>query len=100
MTLRIAQDFQYESEDWWRWWIWIDGPAQELDQVKSVVYTLHPTFRDPVRTVTDRASQFRLETAGWGTFTIYAKVFRRDGAVVELEHELELRYPDGRATQA
>lgn len=95
MSLRIAQDFRYEGERWWRWWVWIEGPDAELDEVSSVVYTLHPTFPQPVRTATDRESKFRIETAGWGTFTIYAKVHRKDDSQVKLTHDLELLYPDG-----
>lgn len=98
MALRIAQDFTYEATDWWRWWVWIDGSEPELDRIDHVVYQLHPTFPEPVRTVSDRSTKFRLETAGWGEFTIYARAFTKDGKQVKLEHDLQLRYPDGRAT--
>lgn len=27
----IAQDFTYKGDDWWRWWVWIEGSAEELD---------------------------------------------------------------------
>ncbi len=58
-------------------------------------YTLHPTFPNPVRTVRDRTTKFRLDTRGWGVFTIYVKVVAKDGSAVMLSHALELRYPDG-----
>ena len=54
-----------------------------------MVYTLHSTFRNPVRKVSDRESKFRLETEGWGTFTIYAKVVLKNKEEIPLEHELE-----------
>jgi|SRR6185312_4645706 len=101
MDLRLRQGFEYQGEDWWKWWIWLDGPAEALDEVDRVVYTLHPTFPNPVRHVKDRSTSFRLETAGWGTFTIYAKVHFKAGSKTEsLSHELQLRYPDGRLTSA
>lgn len=100
MSLRIAQGSDYEAKDWWRWWVWIEGPAAELDAIESVTYTLHPTFANPVRRLTDRATRFRLETAGWGTFTIYARVDRKDGTQLKLTHDLELLYPDGTPTTA
>jgi len=100
VALRIEQDFKYKGEDYWKWAIWIDGAEDELDQVESVTYKLHPTFPKPVRTVTDRASKFRMATAGWGVFVIRAKVVTRDGEVHNLRHLLRLEYPDGTATTA
>jgi transcription initiation factor IIF auxiliary subunit len=94
MTLSIGQGFEYQGSDYWRWWVLLSGTESELDTVDHVVYTLHPTFPQPVRTVSDRSTSFRLETAGWGTFTIYAKVVGKDGRNEHLEHELELFYPD------
>jgi transcription initiation factor IIF auxiliary subunit len=94
MTLRIEQDYAYEGKDYWRWSIWLDGTDAELDAVDHVVYTLHPSFPNPVRSVKDRATKFRLETAGWGTFTIYAGVVEKAGGEQHLEHELDLRYPE------
>src|SRR5207247_9255871 len=100
MALRIAQESHYEGDDLWTWSIWLDGGDRELDTVDHVVYTLHPTFPEPVRTVADRASKFRLSTRGWGTFRIFAKVVTRGGSLVKLHHDLDLRYPGGEATLA
>lgn len=100
MSLKIDQDFEYQGDDWWRWWIWIEGPDAELDEIEKVVYTLHETFPNPVRVVEDRSSKFRLETAGWGIFRIHAKVYLKDGTREKLHHDLELRYDDGRPTTA
>ncbi len=100
MDLRIEQDFEFQGSDWWRWSVWIEGPDEQLDRVDHVTYVLHPTFPSPVRTVSDRATKFRLETAGWGVFRIYATATTQDGSEVKLEHDLVLRYPDGTATTA
>jgi transcription initiation factor IIF auxiliary subunit len=71
-----------------------------LDDIDRVVYILHPTFHNPVREVEDRGSKFRLETSGWGTFTIHAKAVHRDGRETPLHHDLKLVYPDGTPTFA
>jgi transcription initiation factor IIF auxiliary subunit len=92
---KIAQDFKYEGDDWWTWWVWIEGSKNDLDLVDYVIYTLHSTFRNPVRKITNRESKFRLETEGWGTFTIYAKVVLKNKEEIPLEHELNLEYPSG-----
>jgi transcription initiation factor IIF auxiliary subunit len=94
MALRIAQDFRYRGEDYWDWWIWIEGSSEELDRIDRVVYILHPTFPSPVREVKDRASNFRLKTAGWGVFLIRATVKHKDGTETALKHFLQLEYPD------
>jgi len=95
MKLRVAQDQKYVDEDWWEWSVWIDGPADELNEVKQVTYKLHPTFKKPVRVTDDRANKFKLKSDGWGTFPIRVKLELKTGAIIKLEHQLELLYPDG-----
>lgn len=46
-----------------------------LAQVERVVYFLHRTFKNPVREVTSRETNFELRTAAWGEFTIRADVY-------------------------
>ena len=93
MAIRIEQGFRYEGDDYWDWWVWIEGSAQELDSIERVIYILHPTFPSPVREVKDRASKFRLETPGWGVFLIRATVKHKDGRETSLQHYLTLEYP-------
>ena len=100
MALAICQDQKYLGKDRWEWSVWIDGPREELDGIDHVVYVLHSTFHNPVRTVKDRESKFRLTTSGWGVFTLYAKAVSKDGRETPLQHDLVLRYPDGTATYA
>src|SRR4051812_27706932 len=64
--LHIAQDYEYQGSDYWKWSVWIDGTDEELDKIESVEYTLHPTFPNPVRVVDGRATKFRLDSAGVG----------------------------------
>jgi len=91
--LRLEQEAAYQGDDYWKWSVWLAGRQPDIDRVKYVEYTLHPTFPDPVRRIRDRDSQFRLSTAGWGEFTIYAKVVFKDGNQQFLEHELKLSHP-------
>lgn len=100
MALSLAQHFRYEGHDRWEWSICLAGPDHELDTVAQVTYILHPTFPRPVQVVADRGSNFKLTASGWGTFTVHAKVLHHSGRETMLEHELELRYPDGTATTA
>ncbi len=89
MTLQIRQNVTPNSEGWWDWAIWLDGSQDELAEVTSVEYVLHPTFSNPVQQVKDRSTNFRLQARGWGEFNIKARV-HLDGDVIMLEHWLEL----------
>lgn len=95
-SLKIEQSQKYEGDDWWSWSVWLDGPKSELNNVDFVEYTLHSTFRDPVRTINTRRNGFRLDTEGWGVFPIYALVCKKDGSVTRLKHQLKLMYPEGK----
>jgi transcription initiation factor IIF auxiliary subunit len=92
--MKIAQSAKYQGNDWWEWAVWIDAKPEEIKSIQSVAYTLHPSFRDPIRTVTDRRSKFRLESEGWGGFIIAARVESKDGKSHLLKRELELYYPE------
>ncbi len=100
MALSIQQHQEFVGHGRWKWSVWLDGPPEELDSVDHVLYILHSTFHKPVREVSDRATNFRLDTSGWGTFTIRANVAHRDGRETLLAHELVLLYPDGTPTLA
>ena len=100
MPIAIQQDSTYLGRDRWKFSIWVDGPSEELDQIDYVMYVLDRTFHNPVREVSDRATKFRLETASWGGFTIYARAYLKDGGEMPLQHELVLVYPDGTPTTA
>lgn len=100
MALSLRQQTEYLGKDRWKWSVWLDGPPEELDRVDHVEYVLHSSFPKPVRNVSDRSSQFRLDSSGWGAFTIYATAFGRNREEIPLEHELELLYPDGTPTLA
>jgi|SRR5215467_556280 len=99
-ALHLVQDQEYvgdgRDDHYWSWSIWLEGAESELDSVDYVEYTLHPTFPKPVRRIHDRQTNFKLATAGWGVFRIYAKVFNKDGAVIPLQHDLKLYFPSGR----
>lgn len=98
--MRIAQSDKYEGNDWWSWAVWIEATADELKNIEAVTYTLHPTFADPVRRVTDRRSKFKLKEAGWGGFTIYARLAMKTGKKRNLKRELTLYYPEGEEAES
>jgi transcription initiation factor IIF auxiliary subunit len=99
VNLTVIQTQKYEGNQWWNWSLWIQGSNDDLDGIASVTYTLHPTFPEPIRTVTDRASRFQLRCAGWGVFTIPITVRLKNGKTIELEHELQFTFPNDTAEE-
>ena len=92
----VEQSFNYDGDDYWEWSIWIASVENDkLDKIGSVTYHLHNTFPNPVRIVKDRKTNFRLDSGGWGIFTIYIVLNLKDDSVIELKHKLDLEYPDG-----
>lgn len=78
------------SKDWWEWGVKLKGSNAELDKVRCVEYTLHRSFRNPVRNICSRENNFELKAKGWGTFAIPIKVLFKDGKVLKLKHALKL----------
>ncbi len=96
---KIKQSYQYKEDDYWDWSVWIESSESGLDKIDNVIYNLHYTFPNPVRTIRTRENKFKLETSGWGIFTIYARINFKDETVLELEHELKLYYPSGQKNE-
>jgi transcription initiation factor IIF auxiliary subunit len=98
VALSVQQSQTYLGNDRWQWSVWLTGSEEELDSVDHVMYILHPTFSKPVRQISDRATNFRLDTSGWGTFTLHLRIEHRDGHETSIDHDLSLLYPDGTPT--
>jgi NTE family protein len=93
LGLELDQHSKYLGDDYWHWSVWVEGTDEELDGVDHVVYTLHPTFPNPVRTVRERSTKFRLESEGWGVFRLFATVVYSDRTQRVLEIDLKFDYP-------
>ncbi len=96
MNFAVAQSQKYERENWWKWSLWIEGSDEDLDRIEAVTYRLHPTFPEPIRTVTDRASKFQLRCSGWGIFLIPVEVRLKGGKSIALKHQLQFAIPRDR----
>jgi transcription initiation factor IIF auxiliary subunit len=85
-----ARNWAREIEPgWWQWGIHLEGPGSELDRIRCVEYTLHPTFPNPVRLVCNPEKGFELIARGWGEFRVGIKIIFKDGSVTQLGHMLE-----------
>jgi transcription initiation factor IIF auxiliary subunit len=75
------------------WEVFVNESNKVLDKIDHVVYFLHETFPNPVRTATNRKNRFSLRTAGWGEFQINAQIVFKDGHLEHAEHQLDLKKP-------
>src|ERR1700686_3429593 len=89
MSLEIKQSATYKGGDRWDWSVWVDGTKAEMEKVRSVTYRLHETFPDPVRVRTSRSEKFRLDSSGWGEFTILVNI-DAGGKKIVRRHYLKL----------
>ena len=58
--------------------IYLEGPKEEIDKIKSVEYELHPTFRQRYRQAEDPRNQFEITIWTYGFFKIKATLFHED----------------------
>jgi transcription initiation factor IIF auxiliary subunit len=78
------------GQQYYDWEVFVDESDAILDQIDHVVYFLHETFPDPIRTITDRQGKFACRTKGWGEFDIAAQVVFKDKRVEQAEYRLDL----------
>lgn len=91
---RIEQWSQYVGNDRWKWSCWIDAEPEPMSRISSVTWILHPTFSPSRITLKTRENQFRLDSSGWGTFTLRAKLDLTGGSSLELRRALKLDHPE------
>lgn len=91
LNVAVKNSSRQIEPGWWEWVIYIEGATADLDRIRCVEYTLHPTFPNPVRVVCSRTDRFQLTARGWGSFTVRIKLILDDGSIRQLSHALELR---------
>jgi hypothetical protein len=99
MKISLKQDATYVRANWWKWSVWVEGSKDDLAQIESVEYTLHPSFSHPTQCIEDRRTNFRLDSAGGGEFQIHATVAIKNGRTKRLSHWLELKSPEEEKAQ-
>ena len=64
--------------DYYDWEVYVDEDEKVLADIDHIVYFLHKTFPNPVRTISDKENSFVLKSRGWGEFEIGIQVFFND----------------------
>jgi hypothetical protein len=90
-TARRDRTLDTADYEYYRLRIFVDADEPgRLDDVATVTYRLHPTFKDPVRNSTSRKSNFEIKTAAWGEFNMTAEISFKDGKKLVIERYINL----------
>lgn len=90
-SVRLNNTSRAVGEGRYEWTVFLEADSNTLARIEGVVYTLHPTFPNPIRKVTaGREKGFPLSSNGWGEFTIYSEILFSDGTSEVIRHWLDL----------
>jgi transcription initiation factor IIF auxiliary subunit len=80
------------SNGHYNWTLYISADDAILQNINQVVYTLHPSFPNPVQTVSTRGGHcaFAFSSNSWGEFKVGVKITFKDGNEVNFEYWLNL----------
>lgn len=94
MALSFKQEATYDAKkNLWTWQLWIVGPDAELKEIDHIIYSLHPSFPNPVRTAKRRDTEFELRGESWGKFPVKAWIVYKNGAAQHHQFDLLLNDP-------
>ena len=80
------------DDEWWEWCIFVDDTESVIRKIEQVEYTLHRTFPDPIRTITDNTHRFALYSSGWGQFTANIEVLFKDNSTINQRYFVRFSY--------
>ena len=91
--ITVRNTAQFVGSGRYNWKVFLVAEPSTLQSISYVEYTLHPTFPNPVRKVTNPADGFALAASGWGEFNILVKVVFKDRRKppLQLTHYLSLQ---------
>jgi transcription initiation factor IIF auxiliary subunit len=73
--------------------LWLEGPDDELDEVRLVEYKLHESFHRQIRKSEKRQERFAIKIWTWGMFKLQATVHFRDGNTKKIPYYLSYELP-------
>lgn len=90
-----VRDSSFIEDHQFSWTVFVSADDAILGDIESVEYTLHPSFENPIRKIsekgTSRGAGFFLKVTANGPFTIGVKVIFRDGDTRYLRYSLSNR---------
>lgn len=69
----------------------VQASDEVLDRIEYVMYSLHPSHPNPIQTVTDRKSRFKLKEMAWGESNVRAEAkVKSQDEVIKLSRYINL----------
>ncbi len=86
------------EQNFYRWKIFMDASDNELENIDTVEYELHPSIPNSYRPVADRNSKFALKFNSWESFVVRITVVFKNGTTETFLHHLnsDNPFPAGR----
>ena len=73
----------------------VEAPEDfDLKTIKSVEYTLHPTFKKRLRTSNNPRDNFRIEIKAWGIFVVNVNIEFVNGETAEFSQNMKENMED------
>jgi|APSaa5957512535_1039671.scaffolds.fasta_scaffold309927_1 transcription initiation factor IIF auxiliary subunit len=82
----LFKKFSDKGDEHFKLSIFLDG---EIEQVESVDYELHRSFKNPLRKVDNKKTNFELVIWTWGEFDIGVTIHFKDGSLGETVYTLK-----------
>jgi hypothetical protein len=70
-----------EGQRLYAWCVFVDARRQELEAIREIEYTLHPSFPDLVRIINDPTNCFALQSQGWDEFQLRIRTSFNDSSI-------------------
>lgn len=81
------------KQEFYKWKIFVDASNNELENIDSVEYELHPSIPNSYRPVANRNSKFALIFNSWGGFVVRMTVIFKNGTTETFLHHLNSDNP-------
>src|SRR6478672_8515134 len=78
--------------------VWLEADRKQLDDIDRVEYTLHRSFKDPIRISNNRGDNFSIFIWSYGMFAISAKLYYLDGMTSNIRYFMTFDLPEDDGT--
>ena len=68
----------------------------DLEDIRYVIYELHPTFRNPKQIAKNIRSDFEIQIWTWGFFNVKAKLVMKGGDIQEIDGYVDYDVSDAK----
>lgn len=90
--MKATNTYKKIRDDWYSWTVFIEGTAQELNEIKRIIYQLHESFPTSRIVSTNALNNFARTSQGWGEFLVRVEAEMKSGETKNAERWLDLGF--------